>query len=463
MNNINPSVYIQLGALMSQSGLNAVGGTAPMASTSQIPQPAQQPPAQQSIALPQSVPDLFSILGLTQSGSSSSVSFSGVLNSAVVGSCPTDDDLIISALRDSGAKGWTYRQALENLHGVHNHTASQWKDYYLDHAHRINDLLLHRNSERIVAKKPDIDSISRNGTSNDHGTQSASPVRIKHERLHPVDRERTESRVRIKLERTDKAKGKARASRTPSPPRRPVKRGNKYMFTDEDREWFVRYVNYRLKEDPNLKKLDLCAEAGKKAPHHSSNSWLSHWSQQRDYYDARIPRYHDHPSRVEPATDSSSSSSEDDGEENDNNASEYTSSRSDSTEDTDSEEDIKRMSGAGETLNNADRRVIARWIASHGAEWDNMSFNDRWDPIAKLYPQRNAKAWGQIVSNHSKAIHILAREYRRRNDARTSVLSQRAVPSWAKKPVSSGGLKRVRTRDAEDGQSSKRTRDESSS
>lgn len=92
-----------------------------------------------------------------------------------------------------------------------------------------------------------------------------SPVTVKQERLSAAERGRLETKVKVKAERTEKAKGKERASCTPSPPRNPIKRGqNKYLFSDEDRDWFVRYANYRLKEDPNLKKLDICAELARK-------------------------------------------------------------------------------------------------------------------------------------------------------------------------------------------------------
>lgn len=111
-----------------------------------------------------------------------------------------------------------------------------------------------------------MESISRaDSSSNIHKHSSSSPVKIKRERVSAADRGRSSTaNVKLKTERTDKGKGKGRASRTPSPPRNPVKWGNKYMFTDEDREWLVRYANYRLKEDHSLKKLDICAELTKK-------------------------------------------------------------------------------------------------------------------------------------------------------------------------------------------------------
>lgn len=114
---------------------------------------------------------------------------------------------------------------------------------------------------------------------------------------------------------------------------------------------------------------------------------MSHWWQQRDYYDARIPHFQEHAVKEEPPTDDTASSSEND----DDSASGYSSSASESSEETDSEEDIKNMSGAGEAMNDADRRVIARYIASLGIEWESMTYRDRWEPIQLLVSVTNIK------------------------------------------------------------------------
>lgn len=49
-------------------------------------------------------------------------------------------------------------------------------------------------------------------------------------------------------------------SRSPSPPTSVIPhrgRGNKY--TNEDREFFIKFIGWRLKQDPSLTRLDLCS------------------------------------------------------------------------------------------------------------------------------------------------------------------------------------------------------------
>lgn len=52
--------------------------------------------------------------------------------------------------------------------------------------------------------------------------------------------------------------------------------------------------------------------------------------------------------------------------------------------DTDSEADRQNMGSSGGTVTAADKRVIARYIASFGREWAAMSGKDRWDPFAAM-------------------------------------------------------------------------------
>ncbi|KAI0963725.1 hypothetical protein AcW1_000720 [Taiwanofungus camphoratus] len=71
----------------------------------------------------------------------------GLINDALkmsipVGNCLDDETRLVRALHDSEGKGQTYRQALEALHGINNHSANAWKDYYLEHIKRINKLVV---------------------------------------------------------------------------------------------------------------------------------------------------------------------------------------------------------------------------------------------------------------------------------------------------------------------------------
>jgi hypothetical protein len=67
----------------------------------------------QSIA--QTAPNLLSLLGIPQNTAGGSSLLNG---SSAVGTFANDEELLVAALRESGSKGLTYRQALDNLHGV---------------------------------------------------------------------------------------------------------------------------------------------------------------------------------------------------------------------------------------------------------------------------------------------------------------------------------------------------------
>lgn len=57
-------------------------------------------------------PNLLALLGMQQNGFSAN----GV--GGPVGTCENDEELLVQALRESGSKGLTYKQALDNLHAV---------------------------------------------------------------------------------------------------------------------------------------------------------------------------------------------------------------------------------------------------------------------------------------------------------------------------------------------------------
>ncbi|KIP11416.1 hypothetical protein PHLGIDRAFT_114548 [Phlebiopsis gigantea 11061_1 CR5-6] len=420
----------------------------PLPSSAQASQYQPSAPTTQPVPT-QGGPNLLSLLG--GHGNTLSAPLLRTLTGAEagVGSYDGDDELLVKALQESQHKGWTYRRALDNLHGVNSHTAAQWKDYYLDHTPRINKLVALQNGEKpAIAKKPRLDSISpeHRPSSSKHPISSDEPA----PRPHSTSRNHRSAVVvkkEARVKASDKGKGREVPSRTPSPPRHTTLSRKGYAFTDEDRRFLINYATYRLHEDPHLKKMDISTELAKKAPHHTAISWNSHWYQQREYYDQFIPRVVG--ARRKAVSDKAVSESE--SEEEDDNGSSYHSS-----EETDEEEDAQNMSSHREPLNDADRRVIARYIASVGSEWNNLRGKERWEPVESMYPQRNYKAWMETYRNHSKSIDELVGKYRRRNIARKSaVRAQKAVPSWAKN--------RKRARSDDDEPVSKRSREDSSS
>ena len=101
---------------------------------------------------------------------------------------------------------------------------------------------------------------------------------------------------------------------------------------------------------------------------------MSHWYNQSDYYDQHIPAS----LRSRRGGNVSESAGEDEDEDEDEGSS-YS-----SDEETDEDEDIRNMSAQGGFVNDADRRVIARYIASVGSEWNSLRGKERWGPIESM-------------------------------------------------------------------------------
>ncbi|KAI0750768.1 hypothetical protein C8Q80DRAFT_530249 [Daedaleopsis nitida] len=54
-----------------------------------------------------------------------------------VGSREDDEEVLMRALKNGRAKGLSARQVLDGLHDANQHTATGWKDYFLDHLDRL--------------------------------------------------------------------------------------------------------------------------------------------------------------------------------------------------------------------------------------------------------------------------------------------------------------------------------------
>jgi hypothetical protein len=70
-------------------------------------------------------------------------------------------------------------------------------------------------------------------------------------------------------------------SRSPTPPTEIVPQPGRVgvnMYTDADRAYFVDFIQFELTREPELSKHELCERLHIRAPHHSVESWKSHWS-----------------------------------------------------------------------------------------------------------------------------------------------------------------------------------------
>ena len=53
-------------------------------------------------------------------------------------------------------------------------------------------------------------------------------------------------------------------SRSPTPPSRIVPGANGNRYTDEDKEYFIKFISWRLKLEPDLTKQELCEQLSQK-------------------------------------------------------------------------------------------------------------------------------------------------------------------------------------------------------
>ncbi|KAI0327096.1 hypothetical protein GY45DRAFT_1328013 [Cubamyces sp. BRFM 1775] len=248
-------------------------------------------------------------------------------SSAPVGSMPDDEELIVDALRRCKNSGLTPRQALDSLDGVNNHSAAAWKDYFLDHMHR-----LHARS-----RLPRPDSLPTARRTEPRGEQKA----LSHE-ASPADSERNEGRSRPPptIPRKQNVKSSSRKERAQSvsersPSSKPIaatstkkapqqrsKRGPTFFaalptgvrrrqaspvpmfhagtripqsqtiikptpptseegsgnrFTDAEKVFFIQYLQWRMRDDPTVTKDELCEELAEAIPQHDAGAWKRHW------------------------------------------------------------------------------------------------------------------------------------------------------------------------------------------
>lgn len=170
---------------------------------------------------------------------------------------------------------------------MNSHAANLWKDHYLDHTPRINELVARKRAP-LTAKKPSFDSLRRHRTG-DHSLGGPSVSHREHDRSShaPSSSRRTsattlydaspsKSAVKAKQKEKEREKEKPQSKkastngairvprRSPTPPDTAIPLKNGYKFSDEDDEYFIKYVNYRLADEPGLSKSDLCAELAAK-------------------------------------------------------------------------------------------------------------------------------------------------------------------------------------------------------
>ncbi|KAG6841951.1 hypothetical protein C0991_005131 [Blastosporella zonata] len=368
----------------------------------------------------------------------------------------TEEKIILQTLVERRSRRETFKDALNSLHGKNGHTASQWKDYYLDHKDRLDETIsVYLNPPKVALqaiKKPSPSAFKvepspprslppKRSTSVQRPPQPAAGKRSTINSLTaptPVFGDRLPApNAEIRIPNPP--------SRSPSPPNIVIPQGRGNKYTPEDRDFFLKFIAWRLKGDPTLTRNDLCSLLAEKAPHHTAQSWASYWSNKHDVPDkilaaakgddsdsdeSESEQEEKRPVRRRPKYKDSSSEEED--EEDVNNA------QSEPESDGDDDEPIKMMSESdmgprGGPFTDADLYVTAKYTLSM-PNFDDASGKERWQPYSE---RRSAKSWGEYYRRNEDAITRLARKMKKHGHdlsgpgGSASICTQRARPSWA--------------------------------
>ncbi|KAI0776105.1 hypothetical protein BD413DRAFT_610791 [Trametes elegans] len=307
-----------------------------------------------------------------------------LIRSTPVGTVVDDERRLVSALRHIKAKGITARQAFEELHGVNDHDAFAWKDYFLDHLERLY------TPGGPAGEGPSRTSESAFGGSTTRVASNASTRRDDGDSAHPPRSRRTRGE--------SPAVFHAGTCIPPSfvrmRPKPPIRDGSEldWRFTDADKIFFIRYLRWRLAESPNITKGDLYRELAQAIPRHDADAWKRHWDSypqvpDRILIDAqrRVPHAISPagPSKVLPNVRRQSTDS--------HTSEEYNTTIEDEGEDETDRETISRTytqrPRQGKERNfvtDSDLQRMAQYLLEENLDiWDGISGRERWRSFAE--------------------------------------------------------------------------------
>ncbi|KAF9056522.1 hypothetical protein BJ165DRAFT_1434177 [Panaeolus papilionaceus] len=402
----------------------------------------------------------------------------------------SDEPLLIKHLLSYRKRNESYKDALNALHGHNSHSASLWKDYYLDHKDRLDACIsislqkdkegsktssVIANAHNSMLEKPHrkpIPTVKKPSPASFKRDPSPRPSASRKTSKQPQKKSVSKSSTPVietpipskKLGRSTlnsltgpapvygnrlpppnaEIKAPEPPSRSPTPPTRVIShlgRGNKY--TQEDRKFFIKFIGWRLKHDSTLTRNDLCQALAEKAPHHSAQSWASHWSNNHDIPDKilaaargedfaedsessdnEVIPFKERPLYKDPSTTEESGESEGGDDESED-------EQSDDDSDTPVREySESEMGKKGYSYTDADIYICAKYIASIPG-WFGMDNNGRWGAFSEKYNERALKSWVEFFRKNEKRVIKLVRKIQMQahEQQHPSILTQTARPS----------------------------------
>ncbi|KAF8507208.1 hypothetical protein F5888DRAFT_1602957 [Russula emetica] len=349
-----------------------------------------------------------------------------------VGQSPNDEQLLVMALQSGLSQGLDHRKAIERLHGVNNHAANLWKDYYLEHKPHIDDLV-NQVQPNKTAKKPARFDLGPKASTPPLGIKPKPPKRRRFTNIEnpSVHTEPGSSRSNIfprargsPMPGRHKDRGSSRHSDLPIPPppevepippTKVVKSPQGNLYTVEDKKYFSKYISWALQDNPFLTKSVLIERLAENVPHHTANSWNSYWA--RDPLSDRLMT-----AARERATGGQGSTGNGEKEEIEVEDDQETWEEGSSL---DSDEGDAATGEHGHFFGAAEMRTMAKYIARGDPPWDHMkAFANL--KLSVQHPHRSEVSYSIKYRSKEQEFLKVAERYRRR-----ALRQQRGTPSWA--------------------------------
>lgn len=211
-----------------------------------------------------------------------------------------DEPILVKVLSEARYKRESYKDAINALHGVsvsahtsrrnltifkkNGHGAHLWKDYYLDHKCRIDEVVeswtrsspkpqqIRNQAGFASVKKPTPTSFETESPVAPSSVSKKPPKRRKTAHIStvlpkPAGRRETINSLSVPEpvygDRLPPPNAEVKVppppSRSPTPPTTLIPhKGRGYKYTQDDRDFFHKFISWRLKSNPNLTRNDLC-------------------------------------------------------------------------------------------------------------------------------------------------------------------------------------------------------------
>ncbi|PCH33748.1 hypothetical protein WOLCODRAFT_160317 [Wolfiporia cocos MD-104 SS10] len=267
-------------------------------------------------------------------------------------------------------------------------------------------------TQRLHVPRHSPPSVSEDDSSENSKEARPAPIRkqlaVKAPRmpLSTSDRVRRSSRNEIRIPTPP--------TRSPTPPTRvePAARGTK--FTDEDKVFFVKFLQWELGRNPRLTRSELNRMLAEKVPHHSAHSWDNQWARCNGIAE-RL--YSEAIKLAEEQSEGDEGTVERLGVDDTTPGSDELSDWdvSDDESDPPTEEDERNMGQSRQPYTDADVRILAKYIAAT-PDWYDLPRGKKFGPYAEKYPQRSVEAYAQWYTDVKKReVDRMVRKIKRRN------------------------------------------------